>query len=317
MDTLLKQVHDCGVIPVIKLDDASDAAPLAKALLDGGINAAEITFRTDAAEESIKRVADAYPDMLVGAGTVLNTDLAKKAINAGAKFIVTPGFNPKVVEYCLENNILVLPGTSNPSDIEMGLSYGLKTLKFFPAETSGGIKALKAMCAPYAMVKFMPTGGIDPTNIGPYLSFDKVIACGGSWMVKEDLIKEKNFAEITKLTKEAVTAMLGFQFAHMGINPENNDTIQIKETFGNIFGFTSRETSGSYFSSPFIEIMKQKGLGECGHIGIKTHSVERAIAYLEKQNIPLDYETARKKGDRINVIYLKDSIGGFRIHLVE
>ncbi|MCL1822653.1 MAG: bifunctional 4-hydroxy-2-oxoglutarate aldolase/2-dehydro-3-deoxy-phosphogluconate aldolase [Oscillospiraceae bacterium] len=204
MQEILNKIKTCGVIPVIKIDDANDALPLCKALSDGGLFAAEITFRTDAAEEAIKRVKAGFKDMLLGAGTVLDIETAKKAVNAGAEFIVSPGFNPVVVQYCLDNKIAVVPGVCNPTDIEMGLSMGLSTLKFFPAEAAGGLKMLKAMSAPYGKASFMPTGGISPDNLASYLEFKPVIACGGSWMVTDTLIKEKNWAEITRLSKEAV-----------------------------------------------------------------------------------------------------------------
>jgi len=204
MQEIINQIKKCGVIPVIKLDDANDALPLCKALADGGLYAAEITFRTAAAEESIRRVAAELPEVLLGAGTVLNIETAKKAVAAGAKFIVSPGTNPAVVNWCVENNIAVIPGVCTPTDVELGLSLGLTTLKFFPAEAAGGLKMLKALAAPYTMVNFMPTGGIDEKNLTDYLGFKPVIACGGSWMVKDELIKSGNWAEITRLSKEAV-----------------------------------------------------------------------------------------------------------------
>ena len=212
MQNIISQIKSCGVIPVIKLDRADDALPLCKALADGGLFAAEITFRTDAAEESIRRVASEMladghrPEMLLGAGTVLNTETAEKAVAAGAKFIVAPGTNPAVVRWCLENNVAVIPGVCTPTDVETGLSLGLTTLKFFPAEAAGGLKMLKALSAPYIShgVTFMPTGGIDEKNLADYLALKSVIACGGSFMVKDELIKSKNWAEITRLSKEAV-----------------------------------------------------------------------------------------------------------------
>ncbi|MCL2018174.1 MAG: bifunctional 4-hydroxy-2-oxoglutarate aldolase/2-dehydro-3-deoxy-phosphogluconate aldolase [Oscillospiraceae bacterium] len=203
MQEILQEIKKCGVIPVIKLDNADDALPLCRALADGGLFAAEITFRTDAAEESIRRVSTECPEMFVGAGTVLNIETAEKAARAGAKFIVSPGFNPAVVKWCIENDITVVPGVCTPTDIEAGLSLGLTVLKFFPAEAAGGLKMLKAMAAPYTMVSFMPTGGIDDKNLADYLAFKPVIACGGSWMVKDELIKSGNWAEITRLSREA------------------------------------------------------------------------------------------------------------------
>jgi 2-dehydro-3-deoxyphosphogluconate aldolase/(4S)-4-hydroxy-2-oxoglutarate aldolase len=211
MQDILNQIRACGVIPVIKLNNADDAVPLCRALAAGGLSAAEITFRTGAAEESICRVAAEFPDMLLGAGTVLSIETAQKAVSAGAKFIVSPGFNPAVVSYCTENNIVIIPGVCTPTDIEAGLSRGLTVLKFFPAEAAGGLKMLKAMSAPYSMVRFMPTGGIDEKNLAEYLAFAPVIACGGSWMVRDELIMSKNWAEITRLSLEAAKIKNNFK----------------------------------------------------------------------------------------------------------
>jgi 2-dehydro-3-deoxyphosphogluconate aldolase/(4S)-4-hydroxy-2-oxoglutarate aldolase len=203
MVDILNDIKKCGIIPVIKLDDADDALPLCRALTAGGINAAEITFRTEAAEESIRHIAAEMPHVLIGAGTVLSVETAEKAVAAGAKFIVSPGTSPAVVRYCTDNNIAIIPGVCTPTDIEMGLSHGLTTLKFFPAEAAGGLKMLKAMSAPYTQVSFLPTGGISAENLADYLSFRPVIACGGSWMCAPELIKNKDWAEITRLSREA------------------------------------------------------------------------------------------------------------------
>ena len=203
-EELLKQIECMGILPVIKLNDAKDAVPLAKALCEGGLPCAEVTFRTDAARESIAAMTKAYPEMLVGAGTVLNTEQVDAAIEAGAKFIVSPGLNPDTVEYCVKKGIPILPGCSSPSDIEQAIKYGLNVVKFFPAEAAGGLKAIKAMAAPYGQMRFMPTGGINTKNLADYLSCDKILCCGGSWMVKGDMIKAGEFDKITAMTKEAV-----------------------------------------------------------------------------------------------------------------
>lgn len=204
MSNVLDQIHELGIIPVVVLDDAKDAEPLGRALCEGGLPCAEVTFRTAAAEESIRIMAEKFPEMLVGAGTVLTTEQVDRAVAAGAKFIVSPGLNPKVVKYCVDKGIPITPGTANPSDVEAALELGLKVVKFFPAEACGGLKMIKAMAAPYTEVKFMPTGGINPENVKEYLAFDKIIACGGSWMVKGDLIKAGNFEKIKELVAEAV-----------------------------------------------------------------------------------------------------------------
>ena len=192
-----------GIVPVVVLNDAKDAEPLAKALCEGGLKCAEVTFRTAAAEESIKIMAEKFPDMLVGAGTVLTTEQVDRAVAAGAKFIVSPGLNPKVVKYCVEKGIPVCPGTCTPSEMEQAMDLGLDVVKFFPAEPSGGVKFIKAVAAPYTMLKFMPTGGVNATNVRDYLAYDKILCCGGSWMVKGSLIEAGEFDKIVEMTKEA------------------------------------------------------------------------------------------------------------------
>ena len=204
MSSVSEMIEKMGVVPVVVLHDVKDAAPLAKALCDGGLPCAEVTFRTDAAEGSIAVMTKEYPEMLVGAGTVLTTEQVDRAVAAGAGFIVSPGFDPEIVDYCLSKNIPVFPGCITPSEVAQAVKRGLKTVKFFPAEQFGGIATIKAIAAPYVGLKFMPTGGINANNLESYLECDKIVACGGSWMVKGDLVKAGKFDEITALTKEAV-----------------------------------------------------------------------------------------------------------------
>ena len=204
MSTVAEKIAELGVVPVVVLEDAKDAAPLAKALVEGGLPCAEVTFRTAAAEESIKLMTAEYPDMFVGAGTVLTIDQVDRAVAAGAKFIVSPGFDPEIVDYCLEKEIPVFPGCITPSEVAQAVKRGLKVVKFFPAEQFGGVATIKAMAAPYVGLKFMPTGGVNAKNLESYLGCDKIIACGGSWMVKGDLVKAGKFDEIKDLTAEAV-----------------------------------------------------------------------------------------------------------------
>lgn len=203
MKTLEERFYDYAVVPVVVLNDADDAIPLADALIKGGLPCAEVTFRTDAAEESIRRICESFPDMLVGAGTVLTTKQVERAYKAGAKFIVSPGFDPEIIDYCISIGLPVLPGCITPSEIAQAVKRGLKVVKFFPAEQSGGVAMIKAMAAPYSMVKFMPTGGISTKNLADYLSCDKILCCGGSWMAKEDFIRSGSFDKITDMTKEA------------------------------------------------------------------------------------------------------------------
>ena len=204
MMDIAEKFQKIGVVPVVVLEDVKDAVPLAKALVEGGLPCAEVTFRTEAAEESIRLMAEQFPDMLVGAGTVLTKEQVDAAAAAGAKFIVSPGFDPEIVDYCLEKEIPVYPGCVSPSEVAQAVKRGLKVVKFFPAEPAGGLPMIKALAAPYNMMQFMPTGGISAATLPDYLSYDKIFACGGSWMVKSDLIKSGDFERITALTKEAV-----------------------------------------------------------------------------------------------------------------
>lgn len=204
MNLILEQLGRCGIVPVVVLNDADRALPLAKALCDGGLPCAEVTFRTAAAPKAIEIMTENYPDMLVGAGTVLTPQQAAQARSAGAKFIVSPGFNPRIVTYCLENDIPVTPGVMTPSEMELAMEMGLDVVKFFPAEPAGGLPFIKAVAAPYTQLRFMPTGGIHPGNVREYLKYDRILACGGSWMVGASLIDGGCFDQITELTKEAV-----------------------------------------------------------------------------------------------------------------
>ncbi|MBR6358198.1 MAG: bifunctional 4-hydroxy-2-oxoglutarate aldolase/2-dehydro-3-deoxy-phosphogluconate aldolase [Lachnospiraceae bacterium] len=318
MHPIIEQFSKLGIIPVVVLNDAKDAAPLAKALCEGGLPVAEVTFRTDAAEESIRIMSKEFPEMLVGAGTVLTTEQVDRAVNAGAKFIVSPGLNPKVVRYCQEKGVPITPGTSSPTDIEAALELGLDVVKFFPAEQSGGIAKIKAMAAPYTNVRFMPTGGVNAANLKDYLDFPKIVACGGSWMVKGDLIKEGNFDEIKRLTKEAVRTMLGFELKHVGINCENEEqALKTAKMFEQFFGFESKIGNSSIFASSAIELNKTPGPGTHGHLAIGTNYIERAIYHMEMQGFEFDKDSAIYKNDKMVRIYLKDDFAGFKIHLLQ
>ena len=203
MNEVLERLGKIGIVPVLVLEDAKDANNLGRALMEGGLPCAEVTFRTEAAEESIRILSRTYPEMLLGAGTVLTIEQVDRAVKAGASFIVSPGTNPEVIEYCVKKNIPIVPGTCTPSNVETWLEYGLELVKFFPAEPCGGLDFIKAIAAPYTGVKFMPTGGINAGNVKEYLKYDRILACGGSWMVKKDLIKAGDFDTIKELTQEA------------------------------------------------------------------------------------------------------------------
>ncbi len=318
MNPILEQFQKLGIIPVVVIDDAKDAVPLAKALCEGGLPVAEVTFRTDAAEEAIRLMSEAYPEMLVGAGTVLTTEQVDRAVAAGSKFIVSPGLNPKVVKYCQEKNVPITPGTARPTDIEMALELGLDVVKFFPAEQNGGLAMIKAMAAPYTKVKFMPTGGINAKNLKSYLDFDKIIACGGSWMVPKDLVAAGDFEAIKNLTREAVNTMLGFELRHIGINANGEDEADsVAGSFEKLFGFTKKVGGSSVFAGTAIEVMKAPYLGANGHIAIGTNYIERAVYHMELQGFEFDPETAKYKNGKLVAIYLKGELGGFAVHLVQ
>ncbi len=318
MNDVLTKIGELGLVPVVKIEDAKDAVPLGKALLAGGLPVAEITFRTAAAEEAISRLHAELPEVFLGAGTVLSVEQAQKAVNAGASFIVSPGFNPKVVQYCVENNIPITPGMNSPTQIEMALELGLEVLKFFPAEASGGLKMLKAMSAPYGAIQFIPTGGINQNNVNSYLAFNKVLACGGSWMVKADLISSGQFDEITRLTKEAMAAMLGFEFAHLGINEHSGENaLASANLLSQLFSFPVKNGNSSVFAGSAFELVKNKYLGAHGHIAIATNHIERAIAYLKRQGIDTLPDTAKEQDGKLKAIYVETEVSGFAIHVLQ
>ncbi len=305
------------VVPVVVLEDAKDAIPLAGALSNGGLKCAEITFRTEAAEESIRLMSNHFPDMLIGAGTVLTTEQVDKAVAAGAKFIVSPGFNPKVVQYCIDKDIVIVPGVTNASGIEQALTFGLEVVKFFPAEASGGLNAIKALAGPFPRLKFMPTGGINENNIEEYLSFSKIVACGGTWMVKESLIKNGEFEKIEELTREAIQTVFGFHVKHVGVNCENEEEANASSNkICDLFGFQKKSGNSSIFTDG-IEFMKAPYLGKKGHIAIGTNDALGAMKYLKSLGVAFKQGSEKYKNDKLIAVYLEEEISDFAIHLVQ
>ena len=324
MNAVLEELKKIGIIPVIKIDDADKAVPLAKALIAGGIPCAEVTFRTAQGEDAMRRInaelcSGKVPGILLGAGTVLTTEQVDKAIAAGARFIVSPGFNPKVVSYCVKKGIPITPGCSNPSDIEQAIEFGLDVVKFFPAEQTGGLEYIKAIAAPYTSMQFVPTGGINAQNIAKYIAYEKILACGGSWMVNADLINAGEFGKISALCREAQLNLLGFQVVHIGINTENDDAaLNVANRFSTLFGFQNKIGNTSIFSSDGIEVMKSGGPGKHGHIAIATNSIVRGQAFFERQGIEFDLNSKKydAKGNFV-AVYFKEEIAGFAVHLVQ
>ena len=315
---ILKRLNTAGIVPVVVIDDAKNAVPTAKALLAGGINVMEITFRTAAAPDAIKAVADNCPDMLVGAGTVITLEQCKKAMEMGAKFIVSPGFDAEVVKWCVDNGLAITPGCVTPSEIMAAMKLGLKVVKFFPANVYGGLNAMKALSGPFGGIKFIPTGGINAQNVGEYISAPFIHAVGGSWICPKADIADGNFEKITALCAESLRNLLGYEMAHVGINTEDNNAAQeVASAFGAAFNFAAKDGNSSVFSTTGIEVMKSPYLGKQGHLAVRTNQIDIAIADLEKKGFQVDMETTKYKGDRMIAVYLKNEIGGFAIHLLQ
>ena len=234
---MFKTIYELGIIPVVAIDDADKAVPLAKALRDGGLPAAEITFRTAAAEEAIRRITTECPDVLVGAGTVLTKEQCDRAIAAGAKFVVTPGFNPEMIAYIKSTGIPMMPGAATPGEMEQAMSMGLTNIKFFPAEANGGVAKLKALAGPYQAAKWMPTGGVNTKNLNDYLSFERILCCGGTWIATSADIAEGKWDEITNKCKEAIRTMLGFKLDSVVIYGDKEESKKEAKLLCNLFGF--------------------------------------------------------------------------------
>lgn len=318
MHEAMKRIGEIGIVPVVKIEKAADAVPLGRALIAGDLPVAEITFRTAAAEDAIKAMTRELPDLLVGAGTVLTVDQVNRAVAAGAKFIVAPGFDPKVVDYCVTKGIPVVPGISSPSEIQMGLERGLEVLKVFPAGASGGLDFLKAIAGPFSGVQFLPTGGVDTTNLKDYLSCNRVLAVGGTWIAKEATISAGRFDEITKLAREAVMLSLGFELAHLGINESSAEkAMNGADTFTRLFSFAVKDGNSSTFAGTGFEFMKKPSLGTHGHIAIATLSIPRATAWLQRKGVRMKPETAKEKDGRMTAVYLDLEVGGFAVHLLQ
>jgi len=315
---IIKRIENVGVVPVVAIENAEDAIPAANALLSGGVDVMEITFRTAAGCDAIAAVSKNCPDMLVGAGTVINMDQCLSALEAGAKFIVSPGYSPSVVEYCTANGIPVFPGCATPTEIMNALEHGVRIIKFFPANVYGGLDAMRAIASAFPDVRFMPTGGINNQNLSEYIEAPFVCAVGGSWLCSKSDISEHNFEKITELCKEARKTVLGFEFAHLGVNtPDAESALAVSEQLDAAFGLGIAMGPRSNYVSPYLEILKNTGLGENGHFGIRTRSIPRAIAELAKRGYEVDESRTRYEGDKLVLIYLKNQFGGFAVHLAQ
>ena len=314
---VLKRLAQSGVVPVVVLEDAKDAVPTAKAMLAGGIDVMEITFRTAAAADSIKAVAQECPDMVVGAGTVINLEQCKLAVECGAKFIVSPGYDEETVAWCCDNGIPVTPGCVTPTEIMMALKHGLKVLKFFPANVYGGLSAIKSLAGPFGGVKFIPTGGVNAQNLAEFISSPYIHAVGGSWVCPKADLAAGNFDKITALCKEARKTLLGFEVAHIGINtPDADAAMDVCKAFNDAFDFNVKQGNSSNFASTGVEVMKTMFKGANGHIAIRTNKMIPAIAEMERRGYELDMDSVKDK-DNIKAVYFKNEIGGFAVHLLQ
>lgn len=315
---VLSRLAAAGVVPVVVLDNAADAVPTAKAMVAGGIDVMEITFRTAAAADSIRAVAAEVPEMLVGAGTVLNLEQCKLAVECGAKFIVSPGYDEETVAWCVENGVAVTPGCVTPTEIMAALKHGLKVVKFFPANVYGGLNAIKALSGPFVGLKFIPTGGVNQQNLGEFVSNPSIHAVGGSWVCPKADIAAHNFDKITQLCAEARRGVMGFELAHVGINCGSADeSLAVCEELERAFDFEVKTGNSSNFASTGVEVMKSMYLGKNGHLAVRTNKIETAIAELTKRGFAVDMDTAKYKGDRMVAVYLKNEIGGFAVHLLQ
>ena len=316
--TVSERMSNAGLVPVVVLENAADAVPTARALLAGGVDVMEITFRTAAAEDSIRAVAQECDEMVVGAGTVVTLEQCRRAVDAGAQFIVSPGYDDEVVAWCVEHDVTIVPGCVTPTEIMAAMKLGLNVVKFFPAGVYGGLSAMKALSGPFGGIKFIPTGGVNGQNIGEFIAAPFIHAVGGSWVCPKADIAAGNFEKITELCKQARSAALGFEVAHIGLNCEDAEAASaVCEKLNEAFALTVKDGNSSMFASGGIEVMKSMYLGKNGHIAIRTNSVPLAIAELAKKGFVCDMTTAKYKGGRMVAVYLKDEIGGFAVHLLQ
>lgn len=317
MSEIMGRLCRMGVVPVVVLEDRKDAVPLAAALSDGGIPCAEVTLRTAAGLDAIEEMA-ADGRVLVGAGSVRTLENCKDALSAGAKFIVSPGLNAKIVEHCLERDVAVLPGCVTPTEIMQAMELGLDTVKFFPAGVYGGLSAMKALSGPFPTMRFVPTGGINAANLGEYLAAPFIAAVGGSWLCAKADVAAGDFGRITRLCREARQTMLGYELAHIGINTADAAASRaVCDAFAAAFDLPVKEGGSSNFVTPAIEVMNSPYLGTSGHIAIRTNSIMRAAADLEARGCALNWESAKYKNGRLVAVYLEREIGGFAIHLLQ
>ena len=319
MNPVLQRVYEIGIIPVIAFNDVDEAIPLCKALMDGGLPAAEVTFRTACAEECIRKIHEELPDMLLGAGTVLTNDQADRAMAAGASFVVAPGYDPNVTQHVIDKGGLMMPGTCSAGEMQQAMNQGCEAIKFFPAEANGGVDMLKNIGAALKTAKWMCTGGVNAKNVNTYLANPQIIAVGGTWMCKSDKIKAGAWDDITAACKEAVDVMLGLELGHIGINcADDAEAMKTADLLGGLLSKAVAPGNSSIFvGNKEFEIMKKPGRGTHGHIAIKCNSVDRAVYHLGQRGVKFDMDSMVNKNGKNIAIYLADEVAGFAIHLVQ
>ena len=316
---IMDRIEQSGFVPVAVIDTADKAVPLARAMLAGGVDVVEVTFRTEAAADSIRAISASCGEMLVGAGTVITVEQCELAVASGARFIVSPGFSRDVVEWCVSREIPIVPGCVTPSEIMAAMEYGIRVVKFFPANLYGGLAGMKALSGPFPGIRFIPTSGINGDNAGEFLRASCVFAVGGSWACSKADIAAGNFDRITALCAAARKSLLGFELGHVGINCNGaGESRGICLAFQEAFGFPYRPGAGSSdFSSSAIEVKKHSGRGTHGHLAVATNCLPGAIAEMRRRGFALDEasRTYNKDGELI-AVFLRDEIGGFAVHLL-
>ncbi|MBN2880109.1 MAG: bifunctional 4-hydroxy-2-oxoglutarate aldolase/2-dehydro-3-deoxy-phosphogluconate aldolase [Clostridia bacterium] len=318
MSDLSTKLGNIGLIPVVVFDKVEYALPTAKAMIEGGLPVMEVTLRTDAAIESMQLIKKNYPEIILGAGTVLNVKQAKAAVEAGCEFIVSPGFDDGVVRYCLNNDILVTPGCVTPTEITHALEFGLNILKFFPASIYGGLPACKALHGPFRMVKFVPTGGIDLSNLSEYADKDFIHAIGGGWLCSANDMAEGRYSNITDTIRKSIDVLLGFEIAHIGINMENEEvSLELAAEVSKAFGMALKQGNSSNFVGTQFEVMKTPFKGKNGHIAVRTNNIDRALYYLDKRGYKADISSTVEKNGKKTAVYLENEFGGFAVHLIQ
>lgn len=317
MKHAVQRILELGILPVIHVQDPAWTDPLAQALIDGGIPAIEVLARSEGALEVVRRMKQAHPEMTVGAGTILSVERAREAVQAGADFIVSPGYDQAMVDACSAWKVPFIPGCSTATELQQAYVSGLRLVKFFPTEAAGGRKAMEDFAGPFAGMKFLPTGGISLDNLAHYLSSDKIGACGGSFVAPKDCLMQGDFSAVTERCRRARREALGFRLAHVGINHGSREEAErTASLFCALFGMELVEHAQCSFAGTAVECNAFQGPGEKGHIGFRTWSMPRALAWLEEQGVQWREDYRKYDADgALTCVYLKEEIAGFAVHI--